>query len=98
MFNAYSTSSFILLEKTGKSEWGEKTEKATELCGRIDFKFRMVRDFEGKEVVSSAKITIPNREVDPSARVKIDGKEYPILNVTKEKAFSKNYLTVLQIG
>lgn len=98
MFNAYMTDTVTLIEKSGDSTWGEQTETETVVKARIDYKNRLVRDFAGEQVISSAMVTIKNRTLSPSARVKIDGVEHPILSFSKVRAFKSNPFLEVHLG
>lgn len=89
MFNAYMTDTVTLVKRDGTVSWGEKSEIETEVKARVDWKFRMVRDFKGEQVVSSAIVYLKSTFLKVQDRIKIDGTEYPILSVKKVKSFSK---------
>lgn len=98
MFKAYYTDCVTVVEPTGASSWGEKTEKETTVRARVEYKNVMVRNFKGEMVVSAALVYMQDRTLTPAARIKIDGVEHPILNILKRRAFSKNAQLEVQVG
>jgi len=95
MIGAYLTDEITIIKSAGVDKWGEPlTPEEIETKARIDYKTRLVRNFAGEQVVSSATILLKNRELSHEDKIKFDGIEHAILNIAKKKDFSNQYLEV----
>lgn len=93
MMNAYFTDT-ITIKTVTYGIWGGATTVSTDLKGRFEFKTRMVRDLQGEQVVSSARVYLPIRTIGHKDKIVYESKEYSILNIEVFKDFSKRYLRV----
>jgi len=93
MLNAYMVDSIIIKIVT-YDEWGEPSEVETTVKGRIEYKTRMVRNMQGEQVVSSARIMLDNRTLNHRDKLYFDSRDHAILNIGKKKDFSNQYLEV----
>lgn len=98
MFNSYFLDNVVLVEKSGSSSWGERTETETTVKARVEYKNKLVRNSAGEQVVSAAMVYMRDRILSPGSRIKIDGVEHPILNVVKHRAFKNNAMLEVQVG
>lgn len=98
MFDAYMTDTVILVKRASSTSWGEASETETSVKARVDWKNRMVRDFKGEQVVSSAVVYLNDTTLNAYDRIKIDSIERPILSIQKNRAFSKNVILEVYIG
>jgi len=93
LIEAYLIDTVTLKTKT-LDKWNEPTIISASIKCRIERKNRMIRDFEGNEVVSMTKVTMKDRTITPSDEITIDGSDHGILNITEQRGFSKKYLEV----
>lgn len=98
MFNSYFLDSVVLVEKSGSSSWGEKTETEITVKARVEYKNKLVRNSAGEQVVSAAMVYMRDRTLSPGSRIKIDGVEHSILNVVKHRSFRNNAMLEVQVG
>lgn len=93
MINAYMNDS-VTLKTATLDQWNKATYVSTVLKGRFEFKTKMVRNLQGEQVVSSARVYLANREIGHNDKIVYDGKEYVILNIEEKKDFSTKFLRV----
>lgn len=98
MFNAYFTDTVVHITKTGSASWGEKSEVETNVKCRIDYGMRLVRNYAGEQVVSSAKVQMHDRTITPGDKFRVDGTEHEVLGFSKQRAFSKHTLLEVYLG
>jgi hypothetical protein len=93
LINAYLTDDIIIKTVT-YGTWGGVTTVSTTLKGRFEYKTRLIRDLQGEQVVSSARVYLPIRSISHKDKIVYESKEYSILNIEVFKDFSKRYLRV----
>lgn len=93
MINAYLTDD-ITVKITTYGTWGGATESSSTIKGRIDFRTKMMRNLQGEQVVSSAKVYLPIMFLNHKDKIVYDGHEYSIINIREVKDFSKRFLQV----
>jgi hypothetical protein len=61
--------------------------------GRMDFQIKLVRNLQGEQVVSSAKLYLPaGTVISHKDIISYAGKDYAILNIRYAKDFSNRFL------
>ncbi len=98
MFNAYMNKSVTLRRSYGNNTWGERLYTDTIVKARVEFKNKMIRDYRGEMVVSSASVLLPDLSIDVSDKIIIDGVVHPILMLTKQAAFINNSMQEAFLG
>jgi hypothetical protein len=94
MINAYLNDTITISQVT-YDQWNKVTKVDTNVKGRIEFRTKLVRNIQGEQVVSSAKVLLPLIDgLGNEDRITYEGKEYRILNVSQVKDFSKKLLKV----
>ncbi len=93
MINAYMNDT-ITLKTATTDTWGTKTFVETALRGRFEFRTKMVRNIQGEQVVSTAKLYLATRALTHADRIIYESKEYAILNIEQVKDFSAKFLKV----
>lgn len=91
MINAYLTDQ-ITVKTSTLDKWGTATESSQVIKGRIDFRTKMVRNLQGEQVVSSAKVYLPTMTIGHKDKIVYNLKEYSILNIEEVKDFSKRFI------
>jgi len=92
MMNAYMTDT-ITLKTATTDKWGSKTFTSASMKGRIEFKTKLVRNLQGEQVVSTAKLYLPKTvTVSHADVISYASKEYSILNIGYAKDFSNRFL------
>jgi len=100
MSGAYDVDEITIVRYGGYDSWNEPLASTDiKVKGKIEYKTRLVRNLEGEEVVSSAKILLPETIDDVLGRdlthedvLKFDGVEHAILSINKPKAFSSFFV------
>ena len=98
MLDAYLTDTVVLVRRTGTVTWGNRSETETSVKARVEWKNRMVRDFKGEQVVSSASVLLKSQTLNAGDRIKIDDIERPILSIGKPKSFADTMMMEVSIG
>lgn len=93
MINVYLTDT-IVIKKITYDKWGESSETTETVKARIEYKTRLIRNFAGEQVVSSARIMLKNRILSHADKINFDDADHSILSIGKEKDFSNQYLMV----
>jgi len=94
MISAYMNDVLTISQVTF-DQWGKATKTDTVIKGRIEFRTKLVRNLQGEQVVSSAKVYLPLIVgLGNEDRITYEGKEYRILNIEQIKDFSKKFLKV----
>jgi RNA:NAD 2'-phosphotransferase (TPT1/KptA family) len=93
MINAYMNDT-ITLKTATLDQWNAATYVSTTLRGRFEFKTKMVRNLQGEQVVSSARVYLASRAIGHNDKIVYGGKEYSILNIEEKKDFSTKFLRV----
>lgn len=90
MLNVYGVDSLYIVRSGGDDQWGEPLPVTLEaVTGYIEWKTRLVRNFAGEEVASRASILLNyDGTIDHLDKVRIDGVDYPIIGLDREKDFS----------
>ena len=96
MIGAYLVNPVTLKSLASRDQWNEPTWTSTELMGKVDWGSRLVRNFKGEEVVSSALVYLANTvpAVTHEDRLVIAGVEHQILRIEKKEDFSFSHWEV----
>jgi len=111
MISAYLVDNFIIKKWNGTDKWGEPNAYTQiNIKGKIIYKTRgdvfsmLIRNIKGEEIISSAMIYFPKRNIDAllgralshEDRIQINGenKDHTILRINIPKAFSDPYYKV----
>lgn len=94
MINAYMQDTITVSQVT-YDQWGKATKSNTTVKGRIEFRTKLVRNLQGEQVVSSAKVYLSTISgLGHEDKITYDGKEYSILNIEHVKDFSTKFIKV----
>ncbi len=93
MINAYMNDTIILKTAT-LDQWSKVTYDSTTLRGRFEFKTKMLRNLQGEQVVSSARVFLASRAIDHNDKISYQGIDYSIISIEQVKDFSAKYLRV----
>lgn len=97
---AYMTDDITIIKYGGEDSWNEPLATTEiDVKGKIEYKTRLVRNVAGEEVVSSAKILLPEkidavmyRDLMHEDVLKFDGIKHAIIAIGKPKAFSSTFI------
>lgn len=93
MISVYLTDT-IVIKKITYDQWGEPSETTETVKARVEYKTRLVRNFAGEQVVSSARVMLSNRILSHADKINFDNVDHSILSIAKMKDFSNQYLMV----
>jgi hypothetical protein len=92
MINAYLNDE-VTVSQVVYDQWGAATKTSTVVKGRIEFRTKLVRNLQGEQVISNAKVYLPLTEgLGSEDKITYKTKEYSILNVEEVKDFSSKFL------
>jgi hypothetical protein len=96
MLDAYFVDAITLVRSNGYDKWGEPlATTSVSFSGYIERKTRLVRNFAGEQVVSSAMIYCPaTLTITHEDKMNFDGADHVILNIVKQKDFSATHIEV----
>ena len=81
MIEGYLNQKAVWKRKTGSNEYGEPVTKQKTIKVRWEGKRRLVRDNEGREVVSEARVFC-TEAVKPGDELEFDGRRWPVIAVS----------------
>ena len=81
MIEGYLNQRAVWKRKTGQNEYGEPETSSKSIKIRWEGKRRLVRDNEGREVVSEARVFCVE-PVKPGDELEIGGREWPVIAVS----------------
>ena len=81
MIEGYLNQRAVWKRKTGSNEYGEPVTKQKTIKVRWEGKRRLVRDNEGREVVSEARVFCTD-SVKPGDELEFDGRRWPVIAVS----------------
>ena len=81
MIEGYLNQRAVWKRKTGQNEYGEPVTKQKTIKVRWEGKRRLVRDNEGREVVSEARVFC-TEEVKPGDELEHGGRRWPVIAVS----------------
>ena len=81
MIDGYLNQRAVWKRKTGQNEYGEPVTKQKTIKVRWEGKRRLVRDNEGREVVSEARVFC-TEAVKPGDELEYDGRSWPVIAVS----------------
>jgi hypothetical protein len=81
VIEGYLNQRAVWKRKTGSNEYGEPTTSSKTISVRWEGKRRLVRDNEGREVVSEARVFCIEA-VKPGDKLEYDGREWPVIAVS----------------
>ena len=93
MISSYFVDTMQLLE-SAHDDWGKITYTATTLPCYIHWGTRMVKDINGTDAVSKARILCADREISYDDKIGIGGVEYAILQIDHRMAFNMPHLEI----
>lgn len=93
MINAYLIDT-VIIKKITYDQWGETSESTEIIKARVIYGSRLVRNFAGEQVVSSAQVMLKNRTLSHADKITFDGIDHAILNISKARGFSYHILIV----
>jgi hypothetical protein len=93
MLDAYFVDAITLVRSGGFDQWGEPLAVTNvAFNGYIERKTRLIRNFAGEQVVSSALIYCPSTLViTHDDKVNFDGADHSILSIVLQKDFSATH-------
>jgi hypothetical protein len=93
MISAYCVDAITLVRSGGFDQWGEPLlTTSVAFNGYIERKTRLIRNFAGEQVVSSALIYCPSTLViTHDDKVNFDGADHSILSIVLQKDFSATH-------
>lgn len=96
MIGAYCVDVITLVRSNGYDQWGEPlATTSVAFDGYIERKTRLIRNFAGEQVISSAMIYCPSTLViTHEDKVNFDGTDHVILNIVKQKDFSATHTEI----
>lgn len=84
MISDYLNQAVVWKRVTGQNEFGEPTTTAQAIRVRWEGKRKLVRDRQGKEIVSEARFfCLPLDAVLPGDLIEHSGKDWPIITVSE---------------
>ena len=94
MIGCYMNDSITISQVT-YDQWGKITKSSTSVKGRIEFRTKLMRNLQGEQVVSSAKVYLSLiTSLGHEDKITYNGKEYSILGIEEKKDFSSKFLKV----
>ena len=81
MIEGYLNQRAVWKRKTGSNEYGEPTTSSKTISVRWEGKRRLVRDNEGREIVSEARVFC-TEAVKPGDLLEYQGREWPVIAVS----------------
>jgi hypothetical protein len=81
MIEGYLNQRAVWKRKTGSNEYGEPTTSSKTISVRWEGKRRLVRDNQGQEVVSEARVFCIE-PVKPGDELEFDGRRWPVIAVS----------------
>jgi len=98
MLKVYSVDDIIIVRAAVPpyDEWNNPNPPTLEpVSGYVERKTKLVRNLAGEEVLSSGHMLLSyDGTIDHNDKLRIDGKDYPILSIEKGKDFSNVVTTV----
>ena len=91
MMSAYWTDT-VVVKRATLDALGRKTFTRIAVRGRMEFKHRMVRNFQGEQVVSSAQVAVPTMTLTHEDRVEYRQKDYAIVEIAEVRDFSVHHV------
>lgn len=92
MINAYLTDN-ITIKTATVDKWGTKTFSSATTRGRIEFRTKLVRNLQGEQVVSTAKVYLPpTSTVSYKDVIRYNSVDYTILGIQHAKDFSTKFI------
>ena len=89
MIEGYLNQGAVWKRKTGSNEYGEPATKQKSIKVRWEGKRRLVRDNEGREVVSEARVFC-TEAVKPGDELEFDGRRWPVIAVSSVPGLDGN--------
>ena len=81
MIEGYLNQRAVWKRKTGSNEYGEPVTRQKTINVRWEGKRRLVRDNQGREVVSEARVFC-TEAVKPGDELEFDGRSWPVIAVS----------------
>ena len=81
MIEGYLNQRAVWKRKIGSNEYGEPVKKQKTISVRWEGKRRLVRDNQGREVVSEARVFCIEA-VKPGDKLEFDGRSWPVIAVS----------------
>lgn len=96
MLNAYFVDAITLVRSGGYDQWGEPLPTTSvAFDGYIERKTRLIRNYAGEQVISSAMIYCPSTlVVTHEDKMNFDGADHSILSIVPQKDFSATHIEV----
>ncbi|MFA5379585.1 MAG: hypothetical protein WC455_27755 [Dehalococcoidia bacterium] len=94
MEESYFIDSFQLYAKTF-DDWGEATNTVSTVPCYIYWGTKTVKDINGTDVVSKARIVCSDQDVSYDDKIKIGSVEYSIIQIDHKMAFNDPHLEIL---
>jgi hypothetical protein len=93
MLDAYFVDAITLVRSGGFDQWGEPLAVTNvAFNGYIERKTRLIRNFAGEQVVSSAMIYCPSTlTITHDDKMNFDGADHSILSIVLQKDFSATH-------
>lgn len=84
----------VTLRIAQTDKWGTKTFTNRNVRARIDEGSKIVRDFSGEQVVSSAQITIETTSLTHKDKVRYDSTDHTIIRIDEPQDFKRRFMVV----
>lgn len=98
MLNVYLVDRITIKQKKF-DKWGEpSTERTINVRARFDYSVRNVFNDKGQRAVSSAIITMKNRDINLKDIIVFDDREYTIINISRDKDFTLNKILKVAVA
>lgn len=98
MIDSYLLDDVVITTKSGAYAWGEKPTATVTVKARVEFGNKIVRNFAGEEVTSSAVIMMKDRAITPEDKITIDGRLCAILSYKRYRAFGSYQILEVAVG
>ena len=93
MINAYMNDE-ITLKTSTLDQWNKATYAETTIKGRFEYKTKLIRNLQGEQVVSSARVFLADQTIGHNDKIIYGGKEYSILSIEQMKDFSTKFIRI----
>ena len=96
MMNAYFTDDVVLVQATGRDQYGKaKTETTTTVKGRFEWRTKVIRNRAGEEVTSAARVYLPSTAtLTHEDKIRVGGVDRLILDIQEARDFSLSHYEV----
>jgi hypothetical protein len=90
VINIYLTDTVTHISTTAIDQWGEPTESESNISCKIEWETRYIKDEMGTDILSTAHLWLAVQDIDQEDLLKIDGRRYRILKISKPVDWTVN--------